>query len=236
MQAAVEQVQTKLESAAAKLSQVGKPAPHGCSRTVDESTLESGTAQASQTEYPHQPPCCGKCFPVVFVGIVCSCAAAVTAATFSAGHKVSGDLDIYAYLTVAALVVGGIGLTAYWIVFFWCPGGDPAPYGWYVRYQRSFPLPDGFTAIMSFACAANIAARNSYALNLGLITSGCFFFLGFVDIWFDHTNKLYSLICTGTISQKVSMLLELVINVFSVGIALWLSCYFAFLPPFGNHP
>merc|ERR1712187_212366 len=109
---------------------------------------------------------------------------------------------------------GGIGLSAYWPIFFACPDPEPTTSGWYIRYQRSFVLPDGFTAVVSFSCSASILARSSFALNLGLVASGCFFFLGFIDIWFDITNNLYQLIRNGDKGQKKAMIMELIINIF----------------------
>lgn len=187
------------------------------------------------TVYPPKPPCCGKCFPVVYIGIIGTCAMALSFVTINMGSTVRGDLDGSAYATIAASLLGAIGLTGYWIIFFAKPDGEPTKAGWYIRYQRSFVLPDGFLAVTSFALAANIAARSTFALNLGLVVSGGFFFLGNVDIWFDITNNLYPLICKGDKGQKTSMIMELVINIFSIGMGLWLNYYFAFGKPFGNH-
>ncbi|MGH8505225.1 MAG: hypothetical protein ACRETM_04585 [Stenotrophobium sp.] len=125
----------------------------------------------------------------------------------------------YARLTLVLLWIAAIGIVLYWTCYF--TGGEVQASGadCYRAFERNFPLPDGFVALCAVLCALSLRRGDERCLLWGLLTAGGFFFLGFIDIAYNLWNGMYEIF-------SAAMAAEIVINLFSLGFALWLSVFF----------
>ncbi|MGH8457251.1 MAG: hypothetical protein ACRETE_09725 [Stenotrophobium sp.] len=121
-------------------------------------------------------------------------------------------------ITLALLWLAALGIVLYWISYF--TGGEVQASGenCYRMFERNFPLPDGFVALCAVLCALNLRRGREPALLWGLLTAGGFFFLGYIDIAYNLWNGMYAAI-------SAPMAAEIVINIFSIGFAVWLSLF-----------
>ncbi|MGH8460050.1 MAG: hypothetical protein ACRESS_00440 [Stenotrophobium sp.] len=125
----------------------------------------------------------------------------------------------YTRLTLALLWIAAIGIVLYWVSYF--TGGEVQASGanCYRVFEQNFPLPDGFVALCAVLCALYLRRGNEHCLLWGLLTAGGFFFLGLIDIAYNLWNGMYAIF-------SAAMAAEIVINLFSLGFALWLSVFF----------
>jgi hypothetical protein len=92
---------------------------------------------------------------------------------------------------LALLALTAFGIPAYWISFFM--GGDvhASQEQWYLVFHRTFPVPDGATALCAALCAIGLVRRKEWAVFWGLITAGGLMFLGLIDTSFNVQNNIY---------------------------------------------
>ncbi|HWU69323.1 MAG TPA: hypothetical protein VN046_10620 [Stenotrophobium sp.] len=121
--------------------------------------------------------------------------------------------------TIALLWIAAAGIALYWISYFTGGQVQASDDGCYHVFERNFPLPDGFVALCAVLCALNLRRGTEQSLLWGLLTAGGFFFLGFIDIAYNLWNGMYAIF-------SAAMAAEIVINLFSLGFALWLSAFF----------
>lgn len=119
-------------------------------------------------------------------------------------------------VAVVLLWVAVAGIAAYWLSYF--SGGEvhAAADHCYHVFERNFPLPDGFVAVCAALCAVQLQRGRESALLWGLLTSGGFYFLGWIDIAYNLWNGMYAL-------RSTAMAAEIGINVFCLGFATWLA-------------
>jgi len=128
------------------------------------------------------------------------------------------DIHRQRWLAIALLLLGALGIVAYWISYF--TGGEVHASGalCYHVFERNFPLPDGFVALLSVLCAVALYQRRASAVLFGLLSAGGYYFLGLIDIAYNLWNDMYAQV-------SAPMMAEFAINVFCLGFATWLSVF-----------
>lgn len=130
----------------------------------------------------------------------------------------SERLDIERRCAIALLLLGAVGIVAYWASYF--AGGEvhASEDLCYHVFKRNFPLPDGFVALLSLLCAHALFRRRASAMLFGLLAAGGYYFLGFIDIAYNLWNDMYARLAA-------PMMAEIIINLFCLGFATWLSAF-----------
>lgn len=113
------------------------------------------------------------------------------------------------------LLVTAIGTTAYWIDFFVRGSVNVVEEEWYIRFERAFPVADGFMSVTAVIAAIGLFADASYGVAFALVAGSALIFLGLMDVTFNVDNRLYRYLRT---SQP--MRAELVINVWTLGLGV----------------
>lgn len=110
------------------------------------------------------------------------------------------------------LLVTAVVTVAYWVDFFWHGSVNVVEEEWYIRFERAFPVADGFMAASCAVAAIGLLSDEPYGVAFGLVAAGALLFLGLMDVTFNVENGLYSHLAGST-----PMRAELVINVWSIG-------------------
>lgn len=118
------------------------------------------------------------------------------------------------------LVVTGLGTLAYWLDFFLRGTVQVVPDDWYLRFERAFPLADGWMATCSLVAAVGLFTEGAYASVFGLLAAGALVFLGLMDLAFNVQNGLFRLL-----PQSGQMWAEVVIIIWSLGLGAFLAVY-----------
>lgn len=92
------------------------------------------------------------------------------------------------------LVVNGVGIVAYWLDFFLRGTVQTVPDEWYLRFERAFPVADGWNAACSLVTAVGLFSGAAYATVFGLLAAGALVFLGLMDLTFNLQNGLFRLL------------------------------------------
>jgi hypothetical protein len=119
---------------------------------------------------------------------------------------------------IALLALTAVGIAAYWTSFF--IGGDlqASQEQWYLVFQRTFPVPDGATALCAALSAIGLYRRKQWAVLWGLIAAGGILFLGLIDTSFNVQNNIY-----GRVSGELGT--EIIINIFCLALAPTLAVF-----------
>ena len=119
-------------------------------------------------------------------------------------------------VVVAVLLLVTAAVTAaYWVDFFVRGSVNVVDEEWYIRFERAFPVADGFMALSSVVAAVGLLAGRPYGVAFALVAAGALLFLGLMDVTFNVDNGLYRYLRTSS-----PMRAELVINVWSIGLGL----------------
>ena len=111
------------------------------------------------------------------------------------------------------LLVTAVATAAYWVDFFWRGSVHVVEEEWYIRFERSFPVADGFMAACAAAAGVGLLLGDEWGVALGLVAAGALVFLGLMDVTFNVENGLYR-----RIADSGPMRAELVVNVWSLGV------------------
>jgi hypothetical protein len=111
------------------------------------------------------------------------------------------------------LLVTAVITVAYWVDFFVRGSVNVVEEEWYIRFERSFPVADGFMSACAAVAAVGLLTDADYGVGFALVTAGALVFLGLMDVTFNVDNGLYRLLRTSTPMQA-----ELVINLWSLGL------------------
>ncbi len=111
------------------------------------------------------------------------------------------------------LLVTAVATVAYWVDFFARGSVNVVEEDWYVKFERSFPVADGFMAVCAAVAAVGLLADRGWGVAVALVTAGALVFLGLMDVTFNLENRLYRFLDTSW-----PMRAELVINVWSLGL------------------
>ena len=124
-------------------------------------------------------------------------------------------------LGVLLLLVAGVTL-AYWVDFFVRGTVHVVDEEWWIRFERAFPVADGFMAVTSLVAAVGLLSGDDYGVAFGLVAGGALVFLGLMDLTFNVQNGLFRLL-----PGSGQMWTELVIVVGSLAIGGLLVGYLA---------
>lgn len=111
------------------------------------------------------------------------------------------------------LLVTSVGTAAYWADFFWHGSVHVVEEEWYIRFERSFPVADGFMAACAAAAGVGLLLGEEWGVALGLVAAGALVFLGLMDVTFNVDNGLYR-----RLGDSGPMRAELVVNVWCLGV------------------
>lgn len=120
----------------------------------------------------------------------------------------------------ALLLFTAAGIVTYWVLFAMdvveATGED-----WYLRFQRAFPVPDVATALAATAGGVGLLLGHPWGDAFALVAAGGLVFLGLIDISFNVENGLYR-----KLPGSVEMWLEVLLNIWTVGLGAWSVVYF----------
>ncbi|RYP86256.1 hypothetical protein EKO23_09900 [Nocardioides guangzhouensis] len=116
-------------------------------------------------------------------------------------------------LLAALLLLTGVVTVAYWVDFFVRGSVNVVEEEWYIRFERSFPVADGFMSICAALAAVGLLAGADYGVGFALVAAGALIFLGLMDVTLNVDNGLYRLLRTSG-----PMRAELVINLWCLGL------------------
>lgn len=111
------------------------------------------------------------------------------------------------------LLVTAVGIAAYWVDFFWHGSVHVVEEDWYIRFERAFPVADGFTGVCAAASGIGLLAGEEWGVALGLVAAGGLVFLGLMDVTFNVDNGLYR-----RLADSGAMRAELFVNVWTLGL------------------
>lgn len=111
------------------------------------------------------------------------------------------------------LLVTAVVTAAYWVDFFWHGSVHVVEEEWYIRFERAFPVADGFMAVCAAAAGVGLLTGDEWGVALGLVAAGALVFLGLMDVTFNVDNGLYR-----RLVDSGAMRAELVINVWTLGL------------------
>jgi hypothetical protein len=92
------------------------------------------------------------------------------------------------------LVITGVVVVAYWLDFFLRGTVQAVSEDWYLRFERAFPVADGWMAFCSLVAAVGLLSGGGYATVFGLLAAGAMVFLGLMDLTFNLQNGLFRLL------------------------------------------
>ena len=118
------------------------------------------------------------------------------------------------------LVVTAVVTVAYWLDFFLRGTVQAVEEEWYLRFERAFPVADGWMAVCSLVSAVGLFTGSSYGTAFGLLAAGALVFLGLMDLTFNLQNGMFRLL-----PGSGQMWVELVIVVWCLALGGTLAGY-----------
>lgn len=92
------------------------------------------------------------------------------------------------------LVVTAVVTVAYWLDFFLRGTVKAVEEEWYLRFERAFPVADGWMASCSLVSGVGLFTGSSYGTVFGLLAAGALVFLGLMDLTFNLQNAMFRLL------------------------------------------
>jgi hypothetical protein len=113
------------------------------------------------------------------------------------------------------LVLTGIGTMLYWANYFTAGDVRVVPERWYIAFEDSFPLADGWMAITAVVAGIGLWRGAPWGTRAGLLAGSALIFLAAMDITFNIENGLYALAAT-----SAPMQFEIAINLWTLVLGL----------------
>lgn len=89
-------------------------------------------------------------------------------------------------------IILAIGIIGFWIYFFLVENKNPDKTEWYLKHERSFPLPDlGLITTCLIISAIGLLTGQRFGLFFTIVASGALLFLGLIDFAFNFQNGLF---------------------------------------------
>lgn len=92
------------------------------------------------------------------------------------------------------LVVTAVVTVAYWLDFFLRGTVKAVEEEWYLRFERAFPVADGWMASCSLVSGVGLFTGSSYGTVFGLLAAGALVFLALMDLTFNLQNGMFRLL------------------------------------------
>ena len=89
-------------------------------------------------------------------------------------------------------IILAVGLVGFWIFFFKVENKNPEKEEWYLKYERSFPLPDlGLIMVCLLIAAAGLLIGERFGIFFTIVAGGGLMFLGLIDFAINLQNGLF---------------------------------------------
>lgn len=89
-------------------------------------------------------------------------------------------------------IILAVGIGGFWIFFFMVENKNPEKEEWYLKHERSFPLPDlGLISVCLIVAAAGLLTGERYGIFFTIVSGGGLIFLGLIDLAFNLQNGLF---------------------------------------------
>ena len=119
-------------------------------------------------------------------------------------------------IIISVLLLGtAVGLIFYWYDFFTKGSVPVINEDWYIKFQKSFPIADIWTAVCAVIGAVGLITDNGFGPYFTLITGSSLLFVGLMDVTFNVQNKLYQYI-----KKSGQMKFEVFVNVWTIGFGI----------------
>jgi hypothetical protein len=90
-------------------------------------------------------------------------------------------------------IIFAAGLIGFWIFFFLVENKDPNKEEWYIKHERSFPLPDlGLITVCLIVAAIGLLLNQRFGTFFTIVAGGALLFLGLIDFSFNLQNKRFT--------------------------------------------
>jgi len=89
-------------------------------------------------------------------------------------------------------IILALGIVGFWIFFFKVENKNPEKKEWYLRHERSFPLPDlGLITVCLLIAATGLLVGERFGIFFTIVAGGGLLFLGLIDLAFNLQNGLF---------------------------------------------
>jgi len=89
-------------------------------------------------------------------------------------------------------IILAVGIVGFWIFFFKVENKNPEKEEWYLRHERSFPLPDlGLITVCLLVAATGLLIGERFGIFFTIVAGGGLMFLGLIDLAFNLQNGLF---------------------------------------------
>ena len=113
------------------------------------------------------------------------------------------------------LVLTGIGTLLYWANYFAAGDVRVLPERWYIAFENSFPVADGWMALTAIFAGLGLWRGTPSGARAGLLAGSALIFLAAMDITFNVENGLYRLALSST-----PMRFEVAVNIWTLGLGI----------------
>ena len=121
-------------------------------------------------------------------------------------------------------IIFAAGLIGFWIYFFLFENKDPEKEEYYLKHERSFPLPDlGLITVSLIIAAIGLLSNQRYGVFFTVVAGGALLFLGLIDFAFNLQNKRFT-----TKDMDAYMSIFIVVVALFMGILSLIFGYFNF--------
>jgi hypothetical protein len=121
-------------------------------------------------------------------------------------------------------IILAVGIVAFWIYFFMVENKNPENEEWYLKHERSFPLPDlGLVTVCLLVAAVGLLIGERFGIFFTIVAGGGLMFLGLIDFAFNIQNGLFK-----TKNMDAYMNIALVAIVLIMGVLSLIYGYFNF--------
>ncbi|HEY94417.1 MAG TPA: hypothetical protein G4O15_05715 [Dehalococcoidia bacterium] len=119
-------------------------------------------------------------------------------------------------ITISVLLLGtAVGLIYYWYDFFTKGSVPVIDEDWYIKFEKTFPVADIWTAVCAIIGAVGLLTDNNFGPFFTLLTGSSLLFLGLMDVTFNVQNKLYQYI-----KKSGQMKFVVFINIWTIGFGI----------------
>lgn len=112
-------------------------------------------------------------------------------------------------------IATGIGILAFWLLFFSADIAPARPPACYFPFEHSFPLPDSLLALALIASGVDGLRGGQWGAGASLACAGGLIFLGLIDLSFTAQNGGFS----GPLGDT---LVSVALSVWCVGLGAWI--------------
>ncbi len=108
-------------------------------------------------------------------------------------------------------ILTSVGTLLYWLNFFLFGTVHVVDEDWYLKFERAFPVADGWMAVCTLLAGVGFLRRSPQANRFALLAGSSLVFLALLDITFNVDNGLYAQTFTSS-----AMATEAAINVWTI--------------------